>query len=203
MKIFSGDLFGNNVDIEYSNKNITITKFKNDKYRKAIKMNYKDYGARNYLGIILSNITIMIRDTLHEMNSSEVIKVGCINIDKDSISGVIDVYYNKTLDIINELLRKYSDYIIKPSLLVDGGLKSNMYSEASIKEFMGVIYDNRKYIIDKVYLIPNSKNNIVHFYFQHYMVMMSTAELIDCRYKAIKLDDNIEDNKNEVALFRG
>lgn len=205
MVLFSGYMYDFRTDITYSNKNIIITR---DYGNYKDEFSFKDIKASPYLYTILQRLAVSIRDTLKEINSDDVITLcNHIKIDKYDVKGLMEIMSDGIVHIISDILNNYSDYIIKPSLLICGGIKCYMYEKDStssiISEFMGVIYKGRKYIIEEIYLIPNSRNNFVKFYFQHYTLLMGSLEILECRNEAIRLGDSIEDNKNEVALFRG
>ena len=198
MEIYNGNYFGADTKIEYKDKRVEIEKRIGDK---TISIDYKAYEARNYHSLILKRLCYCISETLKEMNSNIEINISCVKIDKNRVDGLMDVYPSRAIDVIDEVLSKYSEYIIKPSLLVDCGLTKGMYEDAHIKKYDGIVLGGRRYIIESIYLVPYSDKSILKLFFSDRMTAFSNKEIEEMHNKALELGDNREMNISEVNLF--
>lgn len=198
MEIYNGNYFGAKTKIEYKDKRVEITKTLGDK---TLKFDYKAYEARNYHTLILKQLSYCISETLKEMQSNVIIAISCVKINKDEVTGLLDVYPSYAINIIDEILDKYREYIIKPNLLVDCGITKGMYQDAHIKKYDGIIMGSRKYIIEKIYLVPYSNKSILKLYFSDRMTILDNKDIEDFHRKALDSGDDREINRCEVNLF--
>ena len=90
---------------------------------------------------------------------------------------------------------------IKPSLLVSGTLADDRFSVNLLTRYDGVIINDTKYIIEDMYVIPNSSNNIVKFYFNDTMQLVSKRELLKASKLARDGGDSKIENKRDVIMF--
>lgn len=198
MELYSGKYFGADIKIEYKDSTIEISRFLDDK---TFKFNYTEYEAVNYHTLILKRLCNCMVETLKEMNNSLEININCVTISQDGVYGLLDVYPSYAIDVISEILNKYREYIIKPSLLVDCGITHGMYREAHIKKYDGILLGNRKYIIESIYLVPYSNKSIVKLFFSDSMSAFDNNEIEEMHDKALKEGDDREINKCEANLF--
>lgn len=198
MEIYNGVYFGADTKIEYKNRRVEIIKILGDK---TLKFDYKAYEARNYHSLILKELCHCMQDTLKEMNSNVEIEISCVKVSADTIDGLMDVYPTYAIDVIDEILNNYNEYIIKPSLLVDCGLTHGMYKDAHIKKYDGIIIGNRKFIIDSIYSVPYSEKSILKLFFSDRMCVFENKEIEEMHNKALERGDDREYNLCEVNIF--
>lgn len=199
MRLFKGELFGSPHRIDYANRHIDISITRDD--GRVYSFDLFSYEARKYQAFTLSHLSSAISSTLSEMKSDLVIKIGVVEISHNGAENLDELIPMYAIEVNRELLRKYSDYIIKPSLLVSGTLADDRLSVNLLTKYDGVIIDGNKYIIEDMYVIPNSSNNIVKFYFNDTMQLVSKRELLKASKLARDGGDSKEENHKDVIMF--
>lgn len=199
MRLFKGELFGSQYRIDYANRHIDISITRDD--GRVYSFDLFSYEARKCQAFTLSHLSSAISSTLSEMKSDLVIKIGVVEISRNGAENLDELIPMYAIEVNRELLRKYSDYIIKPSLLVSGTLADDRLSVNLLTKYDGVIIDGNKYIIEDMYVIPNSSNNIVKFYFNDTMQLVSKRELLKASKLARDGGDSKEENHKDVIMF--
>lgn len=199
MRLFKGELFGSPHRVDYANKHIDISVTRDD--GSVYSFDLFSYEARKYQAFVLEHLSSAISCTLLEMKSDLVIKIGVVEISSKGVEGLDELMPMYAIEVNRELLRKYSDFIIKPSLLVSGTLTDGRFSVNLLTRYDGVIFNDTKYIIEDMYVIPNSSNNIVKFYFSDRMQLVSKRELLKASKLARDSGDSKIENKKDVIMF--